>query len=50
MLDRSYRSETLITVYRERGPREEVMHDVVRIRPQSDGLELIALMGESRSC
>jgi predicted RNA-binding protein len=39
----------LATVYVETaGEREEVMHDVAWIRPQSGGLQLITFLGESR--
>jgi predicted RNA-binding protein len=39
----------LATVYVEHdGQREEVMEDVAWIQPQSDGLQLITFLGESR--
>ena len=39
----------LATVYTERdGEREEVMHDVAWINPESGGLKLTTLLGESR--
>ncbi len=39
----------LATVYIDDGVRQEkVMHDVAWIQAQSDGLELITLMGDSR--
>jgi len=39
----------LATVYVENdGQKEEVMHDVAWIKPESCGLRLITLMGESK--
>ena len=39
----------LATVYAERdGEREELMHDVAWINPESGGLKLTTLLGESR--
>lgn len=39
----------LATVYIEDdGQREEVMRDVVWIKPESDGLQMITLLGERR--
>jgi len=39
----------LATVYVESdGKKEEVMHDVAWIKPESCGLRLITLMGESK--
>ena len=39
----------LATVYTERaGEREEVMHDVAWLNPESGGLKLTTLLGESR--
>jgi len=39
----------LATVYvEENGKKEEVMHDVAWIKPESRGLQLITFMGESK--